>query len=133
MPRLMSCSQTVSGVLSRRKTVTRRHGWRHLVPGDHLTLCGKVMGRKRADGTVEPLIRYVDVEVVSVTRERLSLITAEEIAREAVHEELTPSEWAAWFCSVMGGHLDDEVTRIEWRYLDETAGPGPISATTVQT
>ena len=53
MPRLMSVAFTEDAVRARRKTVTRRKGWwedkrgrRILQPGDRLTLCRKVMGRK---------------------------------------------------------------------------------------
>lgn len=59
MSRLMSVSLTEQAVLERRKTVTRRLGWRFLKPGDRLTLCRKVMGRKPG----EPLVRICDVEV----------------------------------------------------------------------
>ncbi len=67
MSRLMSVSLTERAVVERRKTVTRRLGWTFLKPGDRLTLCRKVMGRKPG----EPLVRLADVEVVSVRRERL--------------------------------------------------------------
>lgn len=63
MPRLMSVAFTEEAVVSRRKTVTRRKGWTFLKPGDRLTLCRKVMGRKKG----EPLVRLAEVEVVSVT------------------------------------------------------------------
>ena len=49
MSRLMSVSHTERAVVERRKTVTRRLGWRFLKPGDHLTLCRKVMGRRNCE------------------------------------------------------------------------------------
>src|SRR5690606_7983375 len=67
MPRLMSVSLTEQAVLERRKTVTRRLGWKFLKRGDRLTLCRKVMGRKKG----EPLVRLAEVEVVDVRREPL--------------------------------------------------------------
>lgn len=82
MPRLMSVKLTEDAVRERRKTVTRRLGWRNLKPGYRLTLCRKVMGRKGRDGVVEPLVRIADVEVVAVGRERLDQITAEDVLRE---------------------------------------------------
>jgi hypothetical protein len=39
-------SLTETQVRQRAKTVTRRTGWRMLGPGDCLTLCRKVMGRR---------------------------------------------------------------------------------------
>ncbi len=131
MARLMSVSLTEPAVVDRTKTVTRRLGWKFLKPGDRLTLCRKVMGRRRSDGTVEPLVRLADVEVISVRRERVWDITDDDIAREAVgHPEWfeeyyedtrqpTQVAWVAWFCEQMDCRPDDDVTRIEWRYLDE--------------
>ena len=87
----MSVSMTADAVIERRKTVTRRKGWTFLRPGDRLTLCRKVQGRKPG----EPLERLAEVEVVSVAREPLW--------------ELTRRDY------------DGVVTRIEWRYLDEVA------------
>lgn len=128
----MSVSLTEDAVRERRKTVTRRLGWLHLNPGDRVTLCRKVMGRSRAvwNGTertviTEPLVRICDVEIVDVRRERLSAITDEDVAREGFHvvPALIGSGEAAesfieFFTTAMRCHRDDEVTRIEWRYLD---------------
>lgn len=129
MARLMSVALTEQAVRDRRKTVTRRLGWKALLPGDRLTLCRKVMGRKRADGTVEPLVRIAEVEVVSVLREMLWHITDADIVREAVDPSLfeehyvdsgqpTTAAWIEWFCEQMDCTPDTIVTRIEWRYLD---------------
>jgi len=46
MSRLMSVALTEQAVRDRRKTVTRRLGWKFLASGDRLTLCRKVRGRK---------------------------------------------------------------------------------------
>lgn len=121
----MSVSLTEPAVRSRTKTVTRRLGWKFLKPGDRLTLCRKVMGRKGA-----PLVRIAEVEVVDVRREQLWHITDDDIAREAVDVALfdehytdtglpTPTAWIDWFCEEMRVRPDDEVTRIEWRYLED--------------
>ena len=114
MSRLMSVSLTEDAVRERRKTVTRRKGWTFLKPGDRLTLCRKVMGRKKG----EPLVRLAEVEVVGVGRERLSEITPLDVAREGF-PAMTPSEFVAFFTEHMG--RIEWVTRIEWRYLDEVA------------
>ena len=127
MPRLMSVALTEQAVRDRQKTVTRRLGWwedkhgrRILKPGDHLTLCRKVMGRKAG----EPLVRICDVEVVSVTREVLRDITPDEVRKEGVdffEGNPFPDLWfVSFFCAHMRCHPNTEVTRIEWRYLDET-------------
>lgn len=118
MPRLMSVSLTESAVVVRKKTVTRRMGWLMLKPGDRLTLCRKVMGRKRG----EPLVRIVDVEVVSVRREPLNEITRSDVDREGFPGWTTPEGFIRFFCETHKGcQPDSVVTRIEWRYLDGAA------------
>lgn len=119
MPRLMSVTLTEQAVRDRSKTVTRRAGWRFLRPGDRLTLCRKVMGRKRG----EPLERLAEVEVVDVRRESLARITRSDVAREGF-PNLTPVQFIRFFVEHMGGDEDQEVTRIEWRYLDEESTGG---------
>jgi len=126
MPRLLSVALTADAVTRRDKTVTRRLGWwcdkhgrRLLHPGDRLTLCRKVQGRRRADGTVEPLVRLAEVEVVTVRRERLCDITPEDVAREGF-PGWTPAEFVDFFCGHMRCAGDAEVTRIEWEYLENT-------------
>ncbi|EIU68608.1 Uncharacterised protein [Mycobacteroides abscessus subsp. abscessus] len=114
MPRLMSVSLTEAAVVARTKTVTRRMGWLNLKPGDRLTLCRKVMGRKKD----EPLVRLVDVEVVSVYRQQLNAITREDVAREGF-PGWTSGRFVKFFCdSHKGCEPWSAVTRIEWRYLD---------------
>lgn len=125
----MSVALTEQAVRDRRKTVTRRLGWADLYPGVRLTLCRKVMGRKRPDGSVEPLVRIAEVEVVAARREQLWDITDDDIAREGVDPALfrernadtgqpTRAAWVEWFCQQMRVQPDEYVTRIEWRYLD---------------
>jgi hypothetical protein len=115
MPRLMSVALTEQAVRDRRKTVTRRVGWRMLKAGDRLTLCRKVMGRRPG----EPLVRICDVEVVDVRREPLWNITDEDVEREGFDlDEWVPSDFVEFFCEHMNCKPDTEVTRIEWRYLD---------------
>lgn len=126
MSRLMSVSLTERAVVERTKTVTRRLGWKFLKPGDRLTLCRKVMGRKKG----EPLVRLAEVEVIDVRRERLSQIDDADVICEGLTTEdadfgewyedgfPTPVAWVVWFCEEMNVDPYDEVTRIEWRFLD---------------
>ncbi len=115
----MSVSHTTQQVRDRSKTVTRRLGWwkdkngRSLLdPGDTLTLCEKVMGRKKG----EPLVRICDVRVVRVTRERLSFINLSDVQREGFGGWL-PAEFVAFFCETFKVTPETMVTRIEWEYL----------------
>jgi hypothetical protein len=130
MPRLMSVAFTEDAVRDRTKTVTRRKGWTFLKPGDRLTLCRKVMGRKPG----EPLVRVAEVEVVSVERQTLAslgkcqcwdthprgTVYAEiEVAREGF-PGMAPDEFVRrFFVEAQGMGEHDTVTRIEWKYLDE--------------
>lgn len=125
MSRLMSVALTEQAVRDRRKTVTRRLGWKHLKPGDQLTLCRKVMGRKRADGTVDPLVRIAEVEIIDVRREPLNAITDDDVAREGFNDPAWQADpwgpagcFVAFFCQHMRCDPEDWVTRIEWRYLE---------------
>lgn len=135
MARLMSVALTEQAVRDRRKTVTRRAGWSWLTPGTDLELCRKVMGRRRSDGTIDPLERIALVRVTDVRQERLDEITDADVTREGLGwtqlREYAPEEYAApqivagtlatafirFFAEHMGGPPDQTVTRIEWRYL----------------
>jgi len=119
----MSVAFTEQAVRDRTKTVTRRKGWRFLRPGDRLTLCRKVMGRKPD----EPLVRIVDVEVVDVNFEPLSHITSEDVAREGFPGMSREEFVRRFFIVAQGMSWRDWVTRIEWRYLDDPAEGGDTS------
>jgi hypothetical protein len=132
MSRLMSVAFTEQAVRERRKTVTRRKGWwldkngrRLLKRGDWLTLCAKVQGRKPG----EPLVRICEVEVVSVRREPLCAVGGPYVLTdgfplwpEVIAEgfpEMGPGEFMRrFFTDAQGIGPMDDVTRIEWRYLD---------------
>lgn len=130
MPRLMSVAFTEDAVRSRSKTVTRRKGWwedkagrRILMPGNRLTLCRKVMGRKPG----EPLERICDVEVVSMRREPLNTLRErkdwrDELAREGFPDLDVNTFMRRYFVDAQGIGPHDVVTRIEWRYLDDEGG-----------
>jgi hypothetical protein len=123
----MSVSHTEQAVRDRTKTVTRRLGWAFLRPGDTLTLCRKVMGRKAG----EPLLRLAEVEVVDVRRVPLYDIDLEDVEAEGVPpatynggdlhvagcDDCAPVAWYEWFARTMRVPITAEVTRIEWRYL----------------
>jgi hypothetical protein len=124
--RLMSVAMTTDAVIERRKTVTRRKGWwldkngrRLLKPGDTLTLCRKVQGRKPG----EPIERLAEVEVVDIRREPLGLMLGESgaTAREGFPDMTGVDFINRFFVDAQDIDPDDMVTRIEWRYLDGEA------------
>lgn len=126
----MSVAFTEQAVVERRKTVTRRKGWLFVKPGDRLTLCRKVMGRKPG----EPLVRIAEVVVVSVRREPLCAVAGPyamdrngaTIWPEVIAEgfpDMSPWEFMdRFFIEAQGILVMDDVTRIEWRYLEEATG-----------
>ena len=119
MPRLMAVALTVSQVRYRSKTVTRRDGWLMLKPGDPLTLCEKVRGRKPG----EILVRITDVTVVSVRREPLNAITAVDVAAEGF-PQMTVAGFLSFFCETHKGcEPGTIVTRIQWAYPGCPASP----------
>jgi hypothetical protein len=110
----MSVALTEASVVAGTKTVTRRLGWLMLRPGDRLTLCRKVMGRRKG----EPLVRLAEVEVVSVRREPLYLITDADCTAEGF-PGWTPARFIDFFCRThKGATPGTEITRIEWRYCE---------------
>jgi hypothetical protein len=124
----MSVAFTEDAVRERRKTVTRRKGWTFLKPGDRLTLCRKVMGRKKG----EPLVRICDVEVVDVRREVLMDMPQSDVALEGFPDMSRADFINRFFVEAQGIYGGDEVTRIEWRYLAPTSTHRPARATTPQ-
>lgn len=108
----MSVAYTEDAVRARRKTVTRRVGWLFAKPGQTVTLCRKVMGRKPG----EPLERIAEVEIVDVRREPLWPITPQDVVREGF-DHASPARFVQMFMDHMGGEPEQIVTRIEWRYL----------------
>lgn len=112
----MACSLTTAAVVERRKTVTRRLGWRHLLVGEQLCLVRKAMGRRRPDGTVEPLERLAVVTVESVLDVVLGMITPADVEREGF-TGWTPEQFVAMFvASHKGAHEASVVKRISWTY-----------------
>ncbi|NUS44432.1 MAG: hypothetical protein HOQ24_12170 [Mycobacteriaceae bacterium] len=84
-------------------------------PGDRITLCRKVQGRRRG----EPLVRITNVEITSIRRERLDAISASDVVAEGFPTS-SPEEFVRFFCaSHRGCEPHTEVTRIQWRYLGE--------------
>jgi hypothetical protein len=131
----MSVAHTEQAVVERRKWVTRRTGWLFLQPGDYLTLCRKVMGRKKG----EPLVRLAEVRVIDVRRERLDEIPWFDVTLEGLrlddldawglerrHGRMPAQDgpgsveasFVRFFTAHMGGAPDQVVTRIEWDYTD---------------
>lgn len=119
MPRNISFAYTTDQIRDRSKTVTRRQGWKFLKKGDVLNACVKCMGLKRG----ERVERLCQIRVVDVRQEILRRMIYEPSygRREACREgfpELSGKTFVEMFCRHMGGSIYQEVTRIEFEYLE---------------
>jgi hypothetical protein len=115
--RNMSFALTTDQVRARTKTVTRRLGWRFARPGMVVRAVRKCMGLRPGE-KVEPL---AVIRFVSVRREHLGDIDvypADETAKEGF-----PGMPSGLFLRMFTDHMrcnsDDEVTRIEFEYVDD--------------
>jgi hypothetical protein len=114
----MSFFYTTDQVRNRTKTVTRRLGWAFLKGGETLNACVKCMGLKRG----EKIERISQIHVLDARREPLNLMSIypEYGNLEAALEGfpmMGGREFVKMFCRHMRCHWDEEVTRIEFKYL----------------
>lgn len=109
MPRAMSFALTERALLTGRKDVTRRLGWEMLREGDIVGAVRKAMGIPRG----EKQIKLGLIRIVSVRRERLDTITAEDVRREGF-EDMTPDEFVAFFCKANKCTPPTIITRLEF-------------------
>ena len=119
--RNISFAHTTQQVRDRRKTVTRRVGWRFLGPGDRLSAVVKSRGLRQG----ESVQRLATIRVVDVREERLDRmvkdwqygVTECKLEGFASDEILrNPKYFVAWFAASHGCHQDSLVTRIEFEY-----------------
>jgi len=118
MARNISFALTTEQFKNRTKTVTRRKGWRFLKPGDILNGCVKCMGLKPG----EKIERIGRIRVTSVRFEPLSSMYGKQYGdAEAKLEgfpDMSGDDFVKMFCKHMGGDPHQEVTRIDFEYLD---------------
>lgn len=107
----ISFQLTEDQIRTRRKTVTRRLGWKNLKRGAVLRACVKCMGLKKGESPEF----ITQIRVVHVMREPLYRITAHDCVAEGF-PTMQPEEFVAMFCRHMKCKPDTEVTRIEFEY-----------------
>ena len=113
VPRNISFALTIAQFRDRKKSVTRRLGWKFLYPGDELMGVEKSQGVKAGE-----IARLGPILVTGVRREPLSSITPRDVIAEGF-PGMSPAEFVAMFSQNMKCRSDDEVTRIEYKYLDK--------------
>lgn len=122
MPRLISVAHTEAQVVAGTKVATRRLNWwtdkngrRLVLPGDTLTCCRKIMGRKPD----EPLVRIRDVQVEDVARAQLRVQFTDHDAADEGFPDWTYDEFVAFYCDTFKVTPETVITYIRWRYLTE--------------
>lgn len=115
--RLISFAMTTDQVRSRTKTVTRRLGWKGLLPGTLLQPVVKAQGLKKGEH-VETI--GGPIRVVRVDRVVLGDISLTDVHREGF-PTMTKSQFIRLFKQSNGCRRDTVVTRIEFEY-EEGAG-----------
>ena len=127
----MSFALTTPQVIGRVKTVTRRTGWRFLKPGDRVQAVERARGLKAGE-----MKRLAVLRIVDVRREPLRRMVDEpaygvaEVALEgfADHPDLaSPEQWVVYFAATHDCTVDDEITRIEFEYVEEGMPLEPVA------
>jgi len=116
--RRMSFRMTEAQLLDGSKTVTRRTGWKrsweHVKPGDRIRAIDKHDFRRKGGSRVLGIIT-----VISIRRERLDLVTPEDVVREG-YPTYTTDAFIEMFCGEFDCAAGDLVTRIEFTFEPET-------------
>lgn len=110
--RRMSFMLTEPQLLDGTKDVTRRDGWENAVPGEQLMAIDK-SDRVRSTEAVREL---AVIEVVSVRRERLGLITDKEVVREGF-PQWRRGDFLRFMLRTLRLHPQRMITRIEFRIV----------------
>lgn len=120
MPRNISFLLTTGQFKKQTKTVTRRLRWLNVKVGDHLMGCVKCQGIKPG----EQIERLGMIIVTDVRRERLDCMLQEPYGSdEATLEgfpEMTGADFVSMFCKHMSVPPDEMVTRIEFKYDEQS-------------
>lgn len=114
--RNMSFKLTERQMRERRKTVTRRLGWRFAVPGMCVQAVRQCQGLKRGQ-KVEPICV---IEFTHVCSQPLNWMDQDDCMREGF-PEMTPAEFVQMFCRATGCEPETEVTRIAFVFEDGPA------------
>ena len=110
--RHMSFSQTTPQFLDDTKDITRRLGWYFLKAGDLVMAVEKGQGLKKG----EKVKRLGVIEIISVRRERMDVITDADVVREG-YPELIPEIFMERFCKSTGCKAHTVITRIVFKRL----------------
>lgn len=113
--RLMSFQMTTAQARARRKTVTRRLGWRFAKVGDVVQQVEQCQGLKKG----ETVVRMHVIRFIKVDRERLLAILWRrgDTAKEGF-PRMRAGKFIEMFCKHNRCTPETEITRIEFEYVD---------------
>ena len=121
MPRNMFFFHTQQQMYNRTKTVTRRSGWIFLKPNDVVNAYIESFRSYRAKRHRVPKPTPIcQIRIIRVTREPLNSITQADVVREGF-PDWTPEQFIRFYCKSMKVSPTDEVTRIEFEYINKEA------------
>lgn len=118
--RNMSFSLTTDSFRNRKKDVTRRLGWRTLLPGDHVMAVEQAQGLKKGEKIKklgEIIILAVDEEPVKeiIVRPYRGDMTRTEMEREGF-PSWTASQFVQFFCRVNKCERETIIRRVEFKH-----------------
>ena len=111
--RRMSFSKTIRAYCDHTKTVTRRASWWDVKVGEILIGAEKTMGLRRG----EKMIVLGQHRVLSVRRERLDAVTAQDVIQEGF-PNMSRDEFIEMFCRCMKCTPETIINRIEFEYVE---------------
>jgi len=111
--RRMSFALTTEQVLDKTKTVTRRNGWKFLMPGDLIQPIEKGMGLQK--GEKQKLLGS-PIRVVSISVQRLHQMTDSDCILQGF-PEMSAEEFIEMYCQANKCDRNQQVQRIEFEYV----------------
>ena len=109
----MSFALTTQQVLDQTKTVTRRNGWKTLMPGDYIQPVRKCMGLKK--GEKQELLG-APIRIKSISVQRLYQMTDVDCVREGF-PGMAAEEFIQMYMTANKCKRDQQVQRIEFEYV----------------
>lgn len=108
----MSFALTEEQILNQTKTVTRRNGWKDLMPGDIIQPVRKCMGLKKGEKQV---LLGCPIRIVSISVQNLYQISFEDVRHEGF-PQLSQEGFIDMYCKANKCDRKQRVQRIEFEY-----------------
>ena len=106
---------TTEQILNQTKTVTRRNGWKKLMPGDLIQPIEKGMGLRKGEKQV---LLGPPIRVISISSQQLHQITQDDCIKEGF-PHMSPQDFIQMYMRANKCNRSKVVQRIEYEYLIE--------------